>query len=155
MHSIFVFLDLAKFADFRWKNGDVSRTQGVCHVIHIHFGPSVDKVYFVPSFIIVGYVWQILRREAFLPAIREQPQKSPSWIGLSLVSSSLLIRIPVRNTFLVMKTFDWSKNHIKNEEKSVSSNIWVQEFKNGANKICGRQPLKNLKGYGLLSLQIF
>ena len=28
--------------------------------------------------------------------------------------------------------------------------IWEKEFKNGPSKICGRQPLKNLKGYGLL-----
>ena len=28
--------------------------------------------------------------------------------------------------------------------------IWVKVFKNGPNKICGRQPLKNLKWYGLL-----
>ena len=27
--------------------------------------------------------------------------------------------------------------------------IWVKVFKNGPNKICGRQPLKSLKGYGL------
>ena len=27
---------------------------------------------------------------------------------------------------------------------------WVQVFKNGPSKICGRQPLKNLKVYGLL-----
>ena len=27
-----VFLDITKFADFRWKNADVSRSQGVCHV---------------------------------------------------------------------------------------------------------------------------
>ena len=32
-----VFIDIAKFADFRWKNTDVIRTQ-VCHVIHIFFG---------------------------------------------------------------------------------------------------------------------
>ena len=32
--------------------------------------------------------------------------------------------------------------------------IWVKVFKNGPSKICGRQPLKNLKGYGLL-LQFF
>ena len=35
MHPTPVFLDTAKFADFRWKNADVSRTEGVCHVIHI------------------------------------------------------------------------------------------------------------------------
>ena len=34
----------------------------------------------MPSFIIVGYVWQILGRG--LPPIREQPRKGPSWIGL-------------------------------------------------------------------------
>ena len=27
---------------------------------------------------------------------------------------------------------------------------WVKVFKNGPRKICGRQPLKNVKGYGLL-----
>ena len=31
-----------------------------------------------------------------------------------------------------------------------SSDIWVKVFKNGPSKICGRQPLKNLKGYGVL-----
>ena len=30
--------------------------------------------------------------------------------------------------------------------------IWDKVFKNGPSKICGRQPLKNLKEYGLLSL---
>ena len=37
--------------------------------------------------------------------------------------------------------------------------IWDKVFKSGPSKICRRQPLKNLKGYGLLkhaiSLQIF
>ena len=40
----------------------------------------------MPSFIIVGYVWQILRKGRSshppLPPISEQPCKSPSWIGL-------------------------------------------------------------------------
>ena len=44
MQSIFVFLDIAKFADFRGKNSDVSRTQEVCHVIHIFFKFSLGKV---------------------------------------------------------------------------------------------------------------
>ena len=30
-----------------------------------------------------------------------------------------------------------------------SPHIWDKVFKNGPSKICGRQPLKNLKGYGL------
>ena len=29
--------DIAKFADFRWKNADVNTTQEVCHVIYIFF----------------------------------------------------------------------------------------------------------------------
>ena len=44
MQSIPVFLHIAKLTDFRWKNADVSRTQGVCHVIHILFGSSLGKV---------------------------------------------------------------------------------------------------------------
>ena len=44
MQTISAFLDIAKFADFRWKNADVSRTQGMCHVIHIFFGfPLVER----------------------------------------------------------------------------------------------------------------
>ena len=42
--SISVFLDIGKFADFRSKNADVSRNQGVCHVIHIFFETSLGKV---------------------------------------------------------------------------------------------------------------
>ena len=42
--SISVFLDIAKFSDFQWKNADVNRTQGVCHLIHIFFGSSLGKV---------------------------------------------------------------------------------------------------------------
>ena len=38
-------------------------------------------------------------------------------------------------------------------------NKWTKVFKNGPGEICGRQPLKNLKGYALLkqtiSIQIF
>ena len=44
MQSISVFLGIAKFADFRRKIPDVSRTQEVYHVIHIFFGFSLGKV---------------------------------------------------------------------------------------------------------------
>ena len=40
MKSISAFLDLAKFADFRWKDADVIKNQEVSHVIHIFFGLS-------------------------------------------------------------------------------------------------------------------
>ena len=39
-----LFPDIAKFADFRRKNTDDSRTQSLCQVIHIFFGSSLDKV---------------------------------------------------------------------------------------------------------------
>ena len=44
MPSISVFLDKAKFSDFRWKNADINRTQGVRHVIYIFFGSSLSKL---------------------------------------------------------------------------------------------------------------
>ena len=31
------FLDTVKFADFRLKNADTIRMQGMCHVIHMFF----------------------------------------------------------------------------------------------------------------------
>ena len=39
--------------------------------------------------------------------------------------------------------------------KVEKSDIWDKVFKSGPSKICGRQPLKNLKGYGLLRQIIF
>ena len=44
MQSTSEFLDTAKFADFHWKNAGVSRTQGVCHMIHVFFESSLGKV---------------------------------------------------------------------------------------------------------------
>ena len=44
MQSISVFFDVTKVADFSWKNADISRTQGVCHMIYIIFGSSLGKV---------------------------------------------------------------------------------------------------------------
>ena len=35
MESMFVFIDITKFAYFRWKNADVGRTQKVSYVINI------------------------------------------------------------------------------------------------------------------------
>ena len=44
MQSISVFLDITKFADFQGKNADLSRSQGMCHMIYIFFGFSLGKV---------------------------------------------------------------------------------------------------------------
>ena len=44
MQSVSAFFDIAKFANFRQKYTYVSKSQGVCHVIHIFLGSSVGKV---------------------------------------------------------------------------------------------------------------
>ena len=44
MQSISVFPDIRKFADFRRKNANVSRTQGVCHMIYRFFGCSLGNI---------------------------------------------------------------------------------------------------------------
>ena len=36
--------DITKIAEFGWKNADVSRTQGMCHVIYVFFESSLGKV---------------------------------------------------------------------------------------------------------------
>ena len=44
MQSVSVFLDIAKSTNFWLKNADVSRSHGTCHLIHVFFGYSLDKV---------------------------------------------------------------------------------------------------------------
>ena len=44
MQFISVFLDIAKFANFRCRNADVSKTQDMFHVIYIFFRFSLGKV---------------------------------------------------------------------------------------------------------------
>ena len=44
-----------------------------------------------------------------------------------------------------------SNTQSRDQRLDLSSNIWDKVLKNGPNKICGRQSLSNLKGYGLLN----
>ena len=44
MQSISVFLDIAKYADFQWKETDVSRTPEAHYVIYIYFGSPLGNV---------------------------------------------------------------------------------------------------------------
>ena len=39
---------------------------------------------------------------------------------------------------------------LKKRALLIKTNKWDKVFKNETSKICGRRPLKNLKGYGLL-----
>ena len=43
MQPMSVFLDIEKFEGFWWKGADFSKTQGVCHAIHIFFASTLGK----------------------------------------------------------------------------------------------------------------
>ena len=58
-------------------------SKGVSRDLYI-FWSFFRQVMTVPSFMNVGYVWDILGKWAFLPPIREQARKVPSLIGLTL-----------------------------------------------------------------------
>ena len=94
--SLYLYLfNIVKFADFWLKNADVSRTHGVCHVIHITFGSSLGNVW-LPSF--VSFL--------SLPHTREQPRKDASWIGWK----KLLKSVPTK----VLNTkFQINQKHLK------------------------------------------
>ena len=44
MESRSVFLHIAKFADFRFKNSKVNRTQGMGHMTHAFFWDTLGMV---------------------------------------------------------------------------------------------------------------
>ena len=44
MQCISLFIDIAKVADFRWKNDDISRIRRVCHVIYMFSLSSLSEV---------------------------------------------------------------------------------------------------------------
>ena len=60
----------------------------------------------------------------------------------------VLILIPLKTSAKVL----WCEN-TSTGKKTLTHlffYIWDRVFKNGPNKTCARQPLKNLKGYGLI-----
>ena len=66
--------------------------------------------------------------------------------------------IPLKLRWIVFIVF--TKDNIDKNSKSNEAtkhfdgtSIWVKAFKNGSSKICGKQPLKNSKGYGLFVSQ--
>ena len=71
----------SKICWFPMKNADVSRTQGLYHVIHLFFGSSLDKFHLCRKCVI-----DFRERGHFnpppLPPVSEQPRKGPFWIGL-------------------------------------------------------------------------
>ena len=78
----------------------------------------------MPSFIIVGYVQQILGRAGggfFASPIREQSQKSPSWIGL--MESFIFYEVPCKATaplvFIKQKHWVFLERYMTHCVKSV------------------------------------
>ena len=83
-------------------------------------------------------------------------------MGLSLSIPKLIwdilrrcdVVLPLRSVTLdvvldpTQQTNAYSKLRIEILGKTCG--IWDKVFKNGPSNFCGRQPLKNLKGYGLL-----
>ena len=52
-----------------------------------------------------------------------------------------------------IKKQNFKQNQLENAllaSHHQTDTLWDKVFKNGPSEICGRQPLKNLKGYGLL-----
>ena len=79
MQSMNEFLDTAKFVDFWWKIADVSRTQGMCHVIYIFldlFWVRYNCAKFHHCGICVG---DFREGVLFFPNLWAA-RKSPSWI---------------------------------------------------------------------------
>ena len=76
-------------------------------------------------------------------------------------SKANMTKFPTRQNFaeVVVNLISLSENSLSSIGPVVLRNTktpwdsifnWVKVFKNEPSKICGRQPLKNLKGYGLL-----
>ena len=64
----------------------------------------------MPSFIIVGYLWQLLGRGGFFcppPPISEQPRKDPSWIELKLKVRNTLFTVQITLVIWILWQKKW------------------------------------------------
>ena len=59
---------------------------------------------------------------------------------------SVVIVSFIESLSFIVSIFDY----LQSRTFFVVLDIWDKLFKSGPSKICGRQPLENLKGYGLL-----
>ena len=80
MYQNAVYICITWYSKICWfpvKNADVSRTHGMCHVIHLFFLIFFGWDIIVPSFIIVGHVWQILWKGSLFAPVPRQSLSSP------------------------------------------------------------------------------
>ena len=73
-------------------------------------------------------------------------------MGIITVTFSLDDKLPESKVFNVGDILDiiWAFPVNEQRRNRTLKNIWSKVFKNRPSKICGRQPLINLKGYDLL-----
>ena len=85
MLSISVFLNIIKFADFRSKNCDASRTQEVGHVVYIFLDLLLVRYHSIKFHQCRVCLTDYRDMGPFYrhPSIREQPQKGQFCIGLN------------------------------------------------------------------------
>ena len=70
---------------------------------------------------------------------------------MKYVYSKIKLHIPrVKARKYTIKILGYSNYHEIAFDAYLLSKYGTKVFKNGPSKICGRQPLKNLKGYDLL-----
>ena len=109
MHQNVIYICISWYRKICWfpvKNADVSRTQGVYHMIYLFFGSSLGKSLTVLSFIIVGYVWQTLERGLFCPldlwAAPKRPTLSRVNIFIKVIPSNLAFLVGLIELLLIL-----------------------------------------------------
>ena len=105
LNGIYIYVSwYSKICWFPVKNADISRTQGVCRVIHIVTGFYLGKVKLCQGLSLQDMCDRFQGGGTFLPPpICEQPQKSPSWIGLREICS-IKSKLSVSNCQLKLGT---------------------------------------------------
>ena len=78
MKSTSVFLDITKVADFLWKNADVTRIQGMSHVICMILDHKSAKFRHCSI-----CMTDFKEGDLLATPICEHPRKGPSWTGLN------------------------------------------------------------------------
>ena len=107
---------------------------------------------------IFSYPWKVLKHFLHI--------QFDLWINLILDNLTFELTFALITRFCVLSTLQCDiklislpSSDFRGERKTIFNIIWVKVFKNGPSKLFDRQPLKNLKRYGLpkqtISLQIF
>ena len=128
MKSISVFLDIAKFADFRWKMLMPAELKG-CVTWFISFLDLLWVRYICAKFHHCRMCVTDFREGGHFcpnPPICKQPRKSPSWIGLKTKQSFDCFYYRIRN-FCDQKVYKSKNSYLANSGKFMFLNF-LQKF---------------------------